>query len=68
MKKMRNFLKKEAFKTRDIAIDPVSAAATGTALGLSLFSWVLITLVAAGMVFAIVKIVQISKKKKTAQA
>ena len=66
MNKLSNYLKRKGLKTRDIAIDPVSASVAGTAAGLSLFSWVLIAIVAAGVVFAIVKIVQISKKKKAA--
>ena len=66
--KIREFIRRERRNTRDIAIDPVSAAVGGSALGLSPLGWVLIALVCAGVIFAIVKIVKISKKKKLAQA
>lgn len=68
MNRLSNYLKRKGLKTRDIAIDPVSATIGGTVLGTSIWSWALIALVCAGVIFAIVKIVQISKKKRTAQA
>lgn len=67
--KIHDFLKREVFhKTRDIAIKPVDTAVVGGALGLSFTSWALIGLAVAGIVFAIIMIVKISKKKKEAQA
>ena len=52
-----DFLKKEASKTKDVAIEPI--------VGFSLFlSLALIVLVCVGMAFAIVKIIKIVKKKQ----
>ena len=67
--KIHDFLKREVLhKTRDMAIDPVGPAIGGGVLVLSFTSWALIGLATAGIVFAIIMIVKISKKKKEAQA
>lgn len=60
LNKVHQFLKREVFKTRDVAIDPVS----GPMLAFSVLSLALVMLVLAGAVFAIVKIVKIARKKK----
>ena len=72
LNKMRYFIRKRGLKLRDLAplplLDTIGESADGSITGPSLISWVLIALVSAGVIFAIVKIVQISKKKKEAQA
>lgn len=59
-KKTYDFLKKEASKTKDVAIEPI----TGPAVGFSFLSLALIALVCVGMAFAVVKIIKIAKKKQ----
>jgi hypothetical protein len=66
--KIHDFLKREVLhKTRDIAIDPVGPAIGGTAIGFPFLPVILAVLVTGGLVFAIIMIVKISKKKKQAQ-
>lgn len=69
LNKTRFFLKRRGLKVRDLApiplIDTIGEHSGIT--NVSIFTWVLIALVCAGVIFAIVKIVQISKKKKLAQ-
>ena len=52
------FLKREFFKTRDVAVPPVGYTITASIIALALGA-----LVIAGVAFAIVKIVKIMKKK-----
>ena len=66
--KIHDFLKREVLhKTRDIAIDPVGPVIGGSAIGFPFLPLILGFLVLGGIVFAIIMIVKISKKKKQAQ-
>lgn len=65
---IRHFLKREVLhKTRDIAIDPVGPAFGGSIIGFPFLPLILGLLVLGGIVFAIIMIVKISKKKKQSQ-
>ena len=71
LNKIRFFLKRKGIKVRDLApitlIDTIGGNSGNSNAGLSVFSWILIALVGAGVIFAIVKIIKISQKKKMAQ-
>ena len=72
LNKMRYFLKNRGLKVKDLVPVTIYEVGSETAeessnAGLSIFSWVLIALVCVGVIFAIVKIAKVSKKKKTAQ-